>query len=76
MTTAILTVALSACQAYAERVTWAAPDVLGLYLAACATALEVDGGGVMQVSRCVIETTGAVDCDFWQYGGRRLPFEP
>lgn len=76
MITTILTVALSACQGYAERVTWADTDRLALYHAACAAALEVDGGGVMQVSTCVIERDGEVTCDFWQYGRRRLPFEP
>lgn len=76
MITTILTIALSACQGYAERVPYAAPEILALYHAACATALEVDGGGVMQVSACVIERDGEVTCDFWQYGARRLPYEP
>lgn len=76
MTLAILTIAMSACQGYVERLPYASPEILALYHAACATALEVDGGGVMQVSACVIERDGTVACDFWQYGRRRLPFEP
>ena len=71
-----LSIAMSACQGYAERLPYADPDILATYYAACSEALEADGGGVMQVSSCVIEKDGSGMCDFWQYGRRRLPFEP
>lgn len=76
MLAAILTIAMSACQGYAERVAAGDPDILAVYHAACATALEVDGGGFLQVSACTVERDGSTDCNWHTYGTRRLPFEP
>lgn len=75
MVVLMLTLALMSCERYARELQNNGTE-LAAYHHACRLAVEADVAGAYQLSTCVREADGGVECSWFVYGDRRLPFEP